>query len=58
MLEADYTLGHRPLYSQSTKELVILKKYLLENLDKGFIKPSQVPYSLLVLFIKKPNRGL
>jgi hypothetical protein len=40
------------------EELVVLKKYLLENLDKGFIEPSQAPYSSLVLFIKKPNRGL
>jgi hypothetical protein len=57
-LEADHTLGHGPLYSQSTEELVILKKYLLENLDKGFIEPSQAPYSSPVLFVKKPNGGL
>ena len=42
----------------STKELEVMKKYLLENLNKGFIGPSQAPYAALVLFIKKPNRGL
>jgi len=57
-LEADRTLGHGPLYSQSTEELVVLKKYLLENLDKGFIETSQAPYSSPVLFVKKPNGGL
>jgi hypothetical protein len=57
-LEADHTLGHGPLYSQSTEELVVLKKYLLENLDKGFIEPSQAPYSSPVLFVKKPNGSL
>ena len=39
-LEADHTLSHRPLYSQSIEELVVLKKYLLENLNKGFIESS------------------
>ena len=57
-LEADHTLGHGPLYSQSTEELLILKKYLLKNLDKGFIEPSQALYSSPVLFIKKPNSRL
>ena len=42
----------------STKELEVIKKYLLENLNKGFIRPSQAPYAALVLFIKKLNRGL
>jgi hypothetical protein len=39
-LEADHTLGHGPLYSYTIEELIVLKKYLLENLDKGFIKSS------------------
>jgi hypothetical protein len=57
-LEVDHTLGYRPLYSYTIEELIVLKKYLLENLNKGFIKSSQAPYSSLVLFIKKPNRSL
>jgi hypothetical protein len=57
-LEADHTLGHGPLYSQSTEELAALKKYLTENLDKGFIESSQAPYSSPVLFVRKPNGSL
>jgi hypothetical protein len=57
-LEADHTLSYRPLYSHTIEELIVLKKYLLENLNKGFIKSSQAPYLSLVLFVKKPNRGL
>jgi hypothetical protein len=39
-LEADHTLSYRPLYSHTIEELIVLKKYLLENLNKGFIKSS------------------
>ena len=42
----------------SAEELEVVKKYLVENLDKGFIKPSQVPFVALVLFVKKPDRSL
>ena len=35
-----------------------MKKYLLENLYKGFICPSQALYTAPVLFVQKPNRGL
>jgi hypothetical protein len=37
---------------------VVFKKYLLKNLDKGFIKLSQALYLLPVLFVKKLNKGL
>ena len=57
-LETGLTLTHGPLYSQTTAELQAMKKYLEENLDKGFIAPSQAPFSSPVLFIKKPNRQL
>jgi hypothetical protein len=40
------------------KELKVVKKYLVNNLDKGFIKPSQVLFTTLVLFVKKPDRLL
>ncbi len=46
------------LYRISAKELEVVKKYLVENLDKGFIKPSQAPFTALVLFVKKPDRSL
>jgi hypothetical protein len=40
------------------KELEVVKKYLVKNLDKGFIKLSQALFIALVLFIKKLDRSL
>ena len=57
-LEAGQLYRFGPLYSQSTEELVVLKKYLINNLNKRFIEPSQAFYLLPVLFIKKANRSL
>jgi hypothetical protein len=42
----------------SLEELETLKQYLINNLEKGFIEPSQSPFAAPVLFIKKPNSGL
>jgi len=58
ILEEGAQLTHGPLYSQSTNELLAIKKYLLENLDKGFIEPSQAPFSSPILFVKKHNGSL
>ena len=52
------TLGYSPLYKMSVTELKEVKKYLLDNLNKGFIKPSQSPFAVLVLFVKKASRSL
>jgi hypothetical protein len=35
-----------------------MREYLVENLKKGFIKPSNAAYSSPVLFIKKKDRSL
>ena len=35
------------------EELKVVKKYLVKNLDKGFIEPSQVPFTAPILFVKK-----
>jgi hypothetical protein len=51
-------LGFSSLYHQSTAELEEVKKYLVENLDKGFIVPSQAPFASPILFIKKANGSL
>ena len=40
------------------KELEIVKQYLVDNLAKGFIEPSQALFIAPVLFVAKPNRGL
>ena len=52
------TLSYSPLYQMSVTELKEVKRYLLDNLNKGFIKPSQSPFAALVLFVKKANRSL
>ena len=46
------------LYSMSQDKLKILKKYLEENLNKGFIRASSSPSASLILFARKPEGGL
>jgi hypothetical protein len=58
VLEQENSLGFSPLYHMSLAELQTVKQYLLDNLNKGFIVPSQAPYASPVLFVKKPNGGL
>ena len=42
----------------SRDELLVLQKYLTENLEKGFIRSSSSPAASPVLFVKKPGGGL
>ena len=46
------------LYSMSQDELKVLKKYLKENLNKGFIRACFFPTASPVLFACKPEGGL
>jgi hypothetical protein len=39
-------------------KLKTVKEYLINNLDKGFIKASQALYTAPVLFVKKPDKSL
>jgi hypothetical protein len=55
VLEAKNNLGYSPLYKIIAKELKITKQYLVNNLNKGFIAPSQLLFAALILFIKKAN---
>jgi hypothetical protein len=57
-LKGDNTLEYSLLYKITTAELEIVKKYLINNLDKGFIKASQALYAAPVLFVKKPDGSL
>ena len=50
--------GYNPLYGMSQAELRVLKKYLDDNLAKGFIRPSKSPAASPILFAHKPDRGL
>ena len=54
-LEGQTQLAAGPLYSMSSEELKSVHKYLLDNLDKGFIEPSHAPFSSPVLFVKKSD---
>jgi hypothetical protein len=47
-----------PLYSMTRDELLVLRRTLLDLLDKGFIRVSSSPAGSLVLFVRKPRGGL
>ena len=57
-LEKEHDLGFSPLYKMTTAELETVKKYLVNNLEKGFIAPSQAPFAAPILFVKKANGSL
>ena len=52
-LTAKNTLSSSPLYSMSLKQLKLVKAYLDDYLQKGFITYSNAAYASLVLFAKK-----
>ena len=47
-----------PLYKMSPGELEVLKEWLEQNLQKGWIRASQSPAAAPVLFARKPGGGL
>jgi transposase InsO family protein len=57
-LDQPNTLGFSPLYKMTTLELEETKRYLLDNLSKGFIEPSQSPFAAPILFVKKADGRL
>ena len=57
-LESGKQPGFGPLYGMSLNELKVLRKYLDDNLEKGFIRASSSPVASPVLFVKKPGGGL
>ena len=53
------TLTCNHLYKLSEQELQAAKKYITENLNKGFITPSKDnPFAFPILFVKKADGGL
>jgi hypothetical protein len=46
------------LYNLSENELLLIKKYLKEHLDKKFIESSTASYASLILFAKKSDEEL
>ena len=57
VLEAENNLAPSPLYSMSLEQLELVKDYLQDHLQRGFIVPSDAPYASPVLFAKKPGGG-
>jgi hypothetical protein len=57
-LKGNNTLKYSLLYKMITAELETVKEYLINNLNKGFIKASQVLYAAPMFFVKKPDRSL
>jgi hypothetical protein len=57
-LEKPNELGYTPLYKITTTELEETKRYLLNNLYKGFIEPSHAPFAVPILFVKKADSSL
>jgi hypothetical protein len=49
---------YSPLYVMSRDKLLVLRCTLLDLLDKGFIRASNLLATLLVLFIQKLGGGL
>lgn len=52
------TPPYGPIYSLSATEQKALANYIQENLDKGFITPSESPASSPILFVKKKDGSL
>jgi hypothetical protein len=57
-LKEGFTPPFGPIYSLSRTELEALKKWLDENLSKGFIHASSSPAGAPILFVKKSDGSL
>jgi hypothetical protein len=59
-LEKNHESNHEyaSLYNVSEEELLLIKKYLKEHLDKDFIESSIVLYASSTFFVKKLNDEL
>jgi len=57
-LQEGKTSTFEPLYDMSQDELRVLKKYLKDNLAKGFIQASSFFAASSILFVKKSSEGL
>jgi len=51
-------IGYSLLRHQSTLELQETKWFLEENLQRGFIEPSQASFASPILFVRKPSGAL
>ena len=51
-------MSFKPLRRITKKQLLETKRYIINNLYKGFIKPFNVLYAALILFAKKADSSL
>jgi len=56
--DGEKALKYSPLYKISGDELEAVKAYIVDNLEKGFIEPSQSPFAAPILFVRKPDGSL
>jgi hypothetical protein len=57
-LTGDQELSYSPLYRITLKELEATQEYILENLNKDFIIPSNTPFASPILIASKPDGEL
>ncbi|GBG74828.1 hypothetical protein CBR_g19340 [Chara braunii] len=57
-LEAGVVRPRGCIYRMSEEELEVLRAQLDDLLDKGWIRPSCLPYGAQVLFVRKKNKDL
>jgi hypothetical protein len=57
-LEQENAVGYGPLYKMNAEELEAAREYILDNLHKGFIIPSNAPFASPILMVEKPGGGL
>src|SRR5258708_8862145 len=57
-LEEGGKLFHRLIYLLLPPELTVLREFLEENVQNGFIHPSKSPWGSPVLFVKKKDGSL
>ena len=57
-LKEGFPIPNQALYGMSRTEIEELRRYLDENLSKGFIRASKSPAASPVMFVKKPGGGL
>lgn len=57
-LTAENNLSFSPLHKHTVEELEAAKKYITDNLQKGFVAPSKAPFGSPILFARKSDGGL
>lgn len=57
-LTPDAQPPHQPLYNLSSMELEILRKYLTEYMERGWIRRSKSPAGAPILFVKKKDGSM